>query len=44
MGGVGTSIFGRPRRLSGDRRATRAYTLNWEEPIYRPGRLGFESR
>ena len=34
MGGVGTSIFGRPRRLPGDRRATRLYTLNWEEPLY----------
>lgn len=33
MGGVGTSIFGRPRRLSPDRRASVRYTLIWEEPL-----------
>ena len=32
MGGVGTSIFGRPRRLPRDRRADQRYTLNCEEP------------
>ncbi|MCK6212142.1 hypothetical protein KZX45_16485, partial [Georgenia sp. EYE_87] len=34
MGGVRTSIFGRPRPLSGDRRADPHYTLNCEEPHY----------
>ncbi|MCK6211339.1 AAA family ATPase, partial [Georgenia sp. EYE_87] len=34
MGGVRTSIFGRPRPLSGDRRADPHYTLNCEEPVY----------
>ena len=33
MGGVGTSIFGRPRRLSDDRRAPCPHTLIWEEPV-----------
>ena len=32
MGGVRTSILGRPRPLSRDRRAGR-YTLIWEEPL-----------
>ncbi len=32
MDGVGTSIVGRPRRLSADRRARPTYTLTWEEP------------
>ncbi|RFU19720.1 hypothetical protein D0Z06_20320, partial [Geodermatophilus marinus] len=32
MGSVRTSIFGRPRRLSRDRRASPIYTLNYEEP------------
>ena len=32
MDGVGTSIVGRPRRLSADRRARPTYTLIWEEP------------
>jgi hypothetical protein len=32
MGGVRTSILGRPRRLPLDRRASRRYTLNCEEP------------
>ncbi|PWF79481.1 hypothetical protein DEJ38_17800 [Kocuria rosea] len=31
--GVGTSIVGRPRRLSADRRARPTYTLVWEEPL-----------
>src|SRR5215213_691692 len=31
--GVGTSIFGRPRRLSDDRRAACPYTLIWDEPV-----------
>ena len=30
---VGTFIFGRPRPLSGDRRANPNYTLNSEEPL-----------
>ncbi|WP_202619075.1 MmcQ/YjbR family DNA-binding protein [Ornithinimicrobium cavernae] len=34
MDGVGTSIVGRPRRLSADRRARPTYTLIWEEPPY----------
>jgi hypothetical protein len=34
MGGVGTSIFGRPRRLPRDRRAAYPYTLIWEEPVF----------
>lgn len=29
---VGTSILGRPRRLSQDRHASARYTLIWEEP------------
>jgi len=33
MGSVRTSILGRPRRLSWDRRANDSYTLNWEEPV-----------
>jgi hypothetical protein len=33
MDGVGTSIVGRPRRLSADRRARPTYTLIWEEPL-----------
>jgi transposase len=33
MAGVGTSILGRPRRLSRDRRASPRYTLNCEEPL-----------
>ncbi len=33
MDGVGTSIVGRPRRLSADRRARPTYTLIWEEPF-----------
>ncbi|MFD1506777.1 hypothetical protein ACFSBG_14000 [Georgenia yuyongxinii] len=32
MGGVRTSILGRPRPLSGDRRTAPHYTLNCEEP------------
>jgi len=32
MGGVRTSIFGRPRRLPGHRRAA-TYTVNCEEPV-----------
>jgi hypothetical protein len=32
MGGVRTSIFGRPRRLPSDRHAGHPYTLNCEEP------------
>ena len=32
MDGVGTSVVGRPRRLSADRRARPTYTLIWEEP------------
>ena len=35
MDGVGTSIVGRPRRLSADRRARPTYTLIWEEPVSR---------
>ncbi|CCQ18356.1 putative uncharacterized protein [Rhodococcus sp. AW25M09] len=43
--GVGTSIVGRPRRLSADRRARPTYTLIWEEPAksvsrQRPACLG----
>ncbi|AVL97587.1 hypothetical protein D8M34_00275 [Microbacterium sp. HSID17254] len=34
MDGVGTSIVGRPRRLSRDRHANANYTLIWEEPVY----------
>ena len=34
MDGVGTSIVGRPRRLSADRRARPTYTLIWEEPAW----------
>ena len=33
MDGVGTSIAGRPRRLSADRRARPTYTFIWEEPL-----------
>ncbi|PKV80516.1 hypothetical protein ATK86_4945 [Nocardia fluminea] len=33
MDGVGTSIVGRPRRPSADRRARPTYTLIWEEPL-----------
>ncbi|GAA0484475.1 hypothetical protein GCM10009532_03120 [Microbacterium aurantiacum] len=32
MDGVGTSVVGRPRRLSADRRSRPTYTLIWEEP------------
>ena len=32
MGGVGTSILGRPRPLLGHRRADHGYTLNCDEP------------
>ncbi len=32
MGGVRTSIFGRPRPLHRDRRADQSYTLNCEGP------------
>ncbi len=38
MGGVGTSILGRPRPLPGHRRAADDYTLNCEEPPYAPTR------
>ena len=31
--GVGTSIVGKPRRLSADRRARPTYTFIWEEPV-----------
>lgn len=34
MASVGTSILGRPRRLSRDRHASARYTLIWEEPYY----------
>jgi hypothetical protein len=34
MGSVRTSILGRPRHLSRDRRASPHYTLNCEEPDY----------
>jgi hypothetical protein len=37
MGGVGTSILGRPRPSSPERRATCDYTLNCEEPDRRSG-------
>ena len=37
---VGTFIFGRPRPLSGDRRADPNYTLICEEPVYAPSTLG----
>ena len=30
--GVGTSVVGRPRRLSADRRARPTYTVIWEDP------------
>jgi hypothetical protein len=36
MAGVGTSILGRPRHLSRDRRASPRYTLNCEEPRKSP--------
>lgn len=39
MDGVGTSVVGRPRRLSADRRARPTYTLIWEEPVSRQGEL-----
>src|SRR5690554_4778968 len=39
MDGVGTSIVGRPRRLSADRRARPTYTFIWEEPSTSRGRL-----
>jgi len=32
MDGVGTSVVGRPRRLSADRRARPSYTVIWEDP------------
>jgi hypothetical protein len=34
MDGVGTSVVGRPRRLSADRRSRPTYTLIWEEPVW----------
>jgi len=34
MGGVGTSILGRPRSLPGHRRADPCYTLNCDEPAF----------
>jgi hypothetical protein len=34
MGSVRTPIIGRPRHLSGDRRADPPYTLNCEEPVF----------
>jgi drug/metabolite transporter (DMT)-like permease len=34
MGSVRTSILGRPRRLSRERRASPIYTLNCDEPVY----------
>ena len=37
MGSVRTSILGRPRRLSPDRRARPDYTLIWEEPFWLAG-------
>ena len=40
MDGVGTSIVGRPRRLSADRRTRPTYTFIWEEPVYRPCECG----
>ena len=33
VGGVGTPIFGRPRRLPRDRRASALYTVICEEPV-----------
>lgn len=36
MGSVRTSIIGRPRRLSRDRRASPRYTLNCDEPLNPP--------
>jgi hypothetical protein len=36
MGSVGTSIIGRPRPLSGNRRAHPGYTLKCDEPLKRP--------
>jgi hypothetical protein len=33
MGSVRTPILGRPRPLSGDRRAAACYTLNCDEPV-----------
>jgi hypothetical protein len=39
MGSVRTPILGRPRPLSGDRRAAPCYTLNCEEPRIRWNRL-----
>ncbi|TFD69372.1 hypothetical protein E3T47_00800 [Cryobacterium ruanii] len=47
MGGVGTSIMGRPRLLSAQRRDRYAhlnYTLNCEEPLFWwPARWGLSS-
>ena len=34
MDGVGTSVVGRPRRLSAVRRSRPTYTLIWEEPVW----------
>ena len=39
--GVGTSVVGRPRRLSADRRSRPAYTLIWEEPDYQSAVAAF---
>src|SRR4051812_38737395 len=36
MGSVRTPILGRPRPLSGDRRAAARYTLNCDEPLLGP--------
>jgi len=40
MGGVRTSIIGRPRRLPRDRRADPRYTVNFEEPVNAVGSRG----
>ena len=40
MASVRTSIFGRPRRLSRDRRANDHYTVNCDEPVWRHTRRG----
>ena len=37
MASVGTSIIGRPRRLSRHRRAASSYTLICEEPLFSDG-------
>jgi hypothetical protein len=38
MGGVGTPIIGRPRPLPGHHPRAARYTLNCEEPVWRPRR------